>query len=209
VYFEMLTGMLPFARDTLNALMTAVISESAPDLRSLRHDIPLEMAECLNLLLDKSPANRPADAVAALQLLEAVLGHLRDFDSLLHEALDDEPGVAWRQVGEEYEVRVLLDEGRSQRVAIRASSGSLDGDVLLYSVCCAAQPDFYEQALRLNLEIVHGALAVQDLNGAPHFVVVNSFPVSTIDAEEIRRSVRDLAVHADSVEQRLTNTDRH
>ncbi|QDT55058.1 Serine/threonine-protein kinase PrkC [Caulifigura coniformis] len=209
VYFQMLTGRLPFARDSMNELMDAVVHEKVPDVRRLRPEVPLEMAECLNLMLDKSPENRPADGNGALLLLEAVQGHLRDLDTLLHDALDREPGVTWKRRNGHYEVRVLLDDGRGQVVTLQNDTDTLDGEIVIFSVCCPSRADYYEQALRLNSTIGHGALSIRDIDGVPHFVMVNTYPRATIDPEEIRRTVRDVAAHADAVEHLLTGADRN
>jgi serine/threonine-protein kinase len=39
--------------------------------------------------------------------------------------------------------------------------------------------------------------------------MVNTYPRATIDPEEIRRTVRDVAAHADAVEHLLTGADRN
>ncbi len=209
VYYQMLTGRLPYARDSMNELMSAVVHEPIPDVRRIRPDIPLEMAECLALMLDKSPENRPADGNGALLLLEAVQGHLRDLETLLHDALDREPGVTWRRVNGRYQVNVVLDDGRHQLVTLENDHDTLDGETVIFSVCCPSRMDYYEQALRLNSRISHGALSIRDVDGVPHFVMVNTYPRATIDPEEIRRSVWDVAAHADAVEQLLTGEDRN
>jgi serine/threonine-protein kinase len=209
VYFQMLTGQLPFARDSMGALMTAVTSDAPPDVRRLRPEVPLEMAECLAMMLDKSPANRPADGMAALQLLEAVQGHLRDLETILHDALDSEPGVSWHRRDGFYQVDVVLDDGRRQQVTIENESDNLGGQVAIFSVCCPSREDYYEQALRLNAYVGNGALSIRDIDDVPHFVMLNVYPRATVDAEEIRRTVRDIAAHADSVEQFLTGHDRN
>ncbi|HVJ87724.1 MAG TPA: protein kinase [Caulifigura sp.] len=209
VYYQMLTGRLPFARDSMNELMDAVVHQAVPDVRRLRPEVPLEMAECLSLLLDKSPENRPADGNGALLLLEAVQGLLRDLHTLLHDALDREPGVTWTRKDGKFEVRVLLDDGRSQLVMIQNDDDTIDGEIVIYSICCPSRADYYEQALRLNATIGHGALSIRDIDGVPHFVMVNTYPRATIDPEEIRRTVRDVAAHADAVEHLLTGTDQN
>jgi serine/threonine-protein kinase len=209
IYFQMLTGRLPFARDSMNELMEAVVHQPTPDVRRLRPEIPLEMAECLSLMLDKSPENRPADGNGALLLLEAVQGHLRDLNTLLHDALDREPGVTWKRINGDYEVQVLLDDGRRQLVTMKNDNDTLDGEIVIFSVCCPSRADYYEQALRLNAAIGHGALSIRDIDGVPHFVMVNTYPRATTDPEEIRRTVRDVAAHADAVEHLLTGADRN
>jgi hypothetical protein len=61
----------------------------------------------------------------------------------------------------------------------------------------------------MNSEMLHGSLAIRQIDGEQHFVVVDTYPRSTVDPEEIRRTVFDIAQNADRVEQRLTGLDRH
>ena len=83
------------------------------------------------------------------------------------------------------------------------------GDRLLniYSVCCEARPDFYENALRLNAVVLHGGLSIKDIDSQPCFVMVDTFPRATVSAEEIRRSVMEVGSRADEIERLLTGCD--
>ncbi len=78
---------------------------------------------------------------------------------------------------------------------------------MIYSTCCEATEDFYEEALRLNAVVKHGGLAIRDLNGVPYFVMVDTFPRATVSGEEIRRSVLEIGANADSIERQLTGKD--
>ncbi|MHC4878766.1 MAG: type III secretion system chaperone family protein [Planctomycetota bacterium] len=80
---------------------------------------------------------------------------------------------------------------------------------MFYSVCCHAEPEYYEQALRLNSAMLHGSLALREIDGQPHFVIVDTYPRATVDPDEIRRTVLEVAHHADKVEHQLTGLDRH
>jgi hypothetical protein len=68
-------------------------------------------------------------------------------------------------------------------------------------------PAYFETALRLNSEILHGALAIRQIAGESLFVVLDNYPRSTIDPEEIRRSVLEVAHRADAIEKLLTGGD--
>jgi serine/threonine-protein kinase len=57
--------------------------------------------------------------------------------------------------------------------------------------------------------MLHGSLAIREIDGESYFVVVDTYPRSTVDPEEIRRTVCDISQNADQVEQRLTGLDRH
>jgi len=209
LYF-MLTGNLPFTERDINSLVNAVTNQRPPGLRKLRDDIPLELAECVSLMLEKSPENRPRDGIEATQLISAVLGLTRDIESLLHEALDNERHVKWSREGVNYRVSVTLSSGRHQTVFIETSQHNFHDRLLhLYSLCCPAEDHYFRDALRLNSEIYHGALALREVNGHEFFVMHDAYPRSTVDGEEIRRSVLELAVRADAVEDRLTGQDHH
>ncbi len=203
--FVMLTGQCPYPHSDLKELMYAVTHTPLPSLRKVCPGLSLDIAECVCQMLSKAPENRPADGFAAQQLLRAVLGHARDLETLLHEALDSEPRTSWKREGRRYEARVELENGRWQRVYLENSDHRGRERVLsVYSICGPATPDFYAEALRLNAEIVHGALAVREIDGIPHFVMLNNYPRATVDAEEIRRSILDAAYHGDAVERRLS-----
>ncbi len=208
--YQMLTGRLPRDCTSLRDLTRHVSELAIPNVRDLCPDVSLEVAECVALMTSPTPAVRPQDAVAATQLLHAVLGHERDLESLLLEAFRHEPSVTWTRLGEQYRLVRRLPEGRQQVVFLEPSGHSVDERLLLlYSVCCPAQPHFFENALRRNSEMSHGSLALRDVDGLSQFVVVDTYPRSTVDPEEIRRSVFEIAMQADCVEQQLTGQDRN
>ncbi|MAG93041.1 MAG: serine/threonine protein kinase [Planctomycetaceae bacterium] len=206
--YLMLTGRLPFVADSLSALMAEVATEQVPSIRAEFSDVSLEVVECVQMMLAKSPSNRPLDAISALALLEAVLGQIRDMDSLLMEAFRDAPHVSWKREGGRYTLLVELPDGRKQRLFVEASDHSPDQRLLLmYSICCEAQTEYFEEALRLNSSISHGGLAIREIEGREMFVMVDTYPRGTVDVEEIRRSVFEIAHRADAVEQLLTGND--
>ncbi|MDA0834211.1 MAG: hypothetical protein O3A29_13095, partial [Planctomycetota bacterium] len=77
--------------------------------------------------------------------------------------------------------------------------------------CLPAQPiwemSVYEQALKLNSEILHGGLAIHEIEGRPMFVLIDTYPLSTVDPLEIRRSVLEAGARADAIEKLLTQRD--
>ncbi|HET7795608.1 MAG TPA: serine/threonine-protein kinase [Rhizobacter sp.] len=58
--FQLLTGRLPHRADSMAVLMQQIANEEAPDVRSLRPDLPPELARALASLLEKRPEARPA-----------------------------------------------------------------------------------------------------------------------------------------------------
>lgn len=210
MYFFTLTGRFPFDHESLMKVIHAVQNDPLPNARQWCPELPLEMAECLNLLCEKSPENRPHDAVAAALLLNSVLGESRDLESLIREACHDWKAVTISGEGTRFRLELKLGNGRKQNVFIELTRhGKSGSDRLLqiYSVCCAANAEHYEYVLRLNAEILHGGLAIKEFNGMPQFIMVDTYPWSTVDPEEIRRSVMSVATRADGLEQRLSGRD--
>lgn len=70
--FQLLTGRLPHEGGSMAELMRGIVNEPAPDLRSLRPDLPQELADVLALALEKRPEVRYADGVQMAQDLRAV-----------------------------------------------------------------------------------------------------------------------------------------
>lgn len=207
-YYLMLTGFFPFNGETLPLLARAIASEPLPNVRRIVPDLPLEMAECVHLMLDRNPANRPPDGIKAAQLLQAVLGQTEDLDTLMANAFRDDPRAAWSREGERYQITVQLPAGRRQRLFVEPSShAAAERLLMIYSTCCPARPDFYSEALRLNADMPHGSIALRHVDGAEKFVVVDTYPRATVDAEEIRRSVHEVAARADAIEKLLTGFD--
>jgi len=210
LYF-MLVGKMPYRAKSIADLRWQVTTERVPNIRDLSSAFSLEVASVLARMTDPTPGNRPVDAVEASQLIHAVLGHERDLESLLLQAFRNEVGVTWkRDADERYIITRELSGGRSQRVFLEPSSHDVNERLLLfYSICCPADPSYYEQALRLNSEMQHGSLAIREYDGQPYFVVVNTYPRSTVDPEEIHATILEMAVRADHVEHQLTGQDNH
>jgi serine/threonine protein kinase len=209
-YFLALTGRFPFVGENLSGLVQAVSSQPLPDIRNFFPDVPLEVAECVSRMLDKTPANRPRDAVEASLLLYAILGDVRDLDSLIDEAFRDDPDVEAFAEGQRYRLTMRLPDGRRQMVFVEPSShASADQLLMITSVCCPTVADYYEAALRLNSEMPHGSIAVRNVDGVPMFVVMDTYPRATVDPEEVRKSALSVASRADFIERLLTGSDRH
>jgi serine/threonine-protein kinase len=210
VYYTLLTGRWPFAAANINELIRQVTQDSLPDPKQFCRKLPLEMAECLHVMLAKAPANRPKDGWAASLLLQAVLGQTEDLESLLQQAFHDAPGVQWTRDGQRFLIDLRFSNGRRQRVLVEPSHhAAAERLLMIQSICAKAEPAYFETALRLNSEILHGALALREIDGETVFVMVDSYPRATVDAEEIRRSVLEVAHRADAVERLLTDSDKN
>jgi serine/threonine-protein kinase len=59
--FQLLTGQLPHRAASMAALMRQIVNERAPDVRSLRPELPQPLAELVARMLEKRADARPAD----------------------------------------------------------------------------------------------------------------------------------------------------
>lgn len=208
-YYLMLTGRLPFEGNSISELMRSILTSECVSVRRLNPDIPLDVAECVSLLLSKDTRQRPKDGFAASQILQAVLGSTRDLDDLMYDAFNGIPNVTWEPTSDGgFQVHMQLRDERGQTVFIENSEHAPGERLLLiYSLCCEARPSFFEEALRMNAIVHYGGISIRDLDGKPWFVMVDTYPRTSVSGEEIRRSVIELASRADSIENRLTGRD--
>ncbi|HEY0983649.1 serine/threonine-protein kinase, partial [Schlesneria sp.] len=180
IYFYLLTGTLPFQDDNMSELIRQVRHNPLPSFRSFQEPIPMEMAECANMLLAKAPENRPKTGLEAVQLLQAILGQAEDIESLLIQAFAHHPEIRWTRDGQRYRINLTFANGRSQTAFVeRSEHAAADRLLKISSICCAALPVYFEPALRLNAEILHGALAIAEIDREPVFVMVDSYPLAT------------------------------
>ena len=70
--FELLTGEPPFSRDTLLELVHAHLAVPAPDVRTLRPEVPEALARVVAVLLAKDPDDRYDSAQSVLVDLDAL-----------------------------------------------------------------------------------------------------------------------------------------
>jgi len=208
-YFYLLTARLPFFSPVLSELIHQVTHSSLPSLRREFPQIPKEMSECLQQMLSKAAENRPRSAVEAAQLLAAVLGEAEDLDQLMQSAFANQSGLKWTRLhGDCYKVNLQFKDGRHQMVTVETiAHAGADRILRISSICCPALSVYFEPALRLNSEILHGALAIAEIDGKAQFLMVDNYPRATVDPEEIRRSVLEVAHRADAVEKLLTGLD--
>jgi serine/threonine-protein kinase len=209
-YFYLLTGRLPFVDQSFTDLAIRHATDPVPDIRAIRDDIPDDATSVVFTSMAKDPKDRYADAAELLGEVKAVYGGLRSLESLLTEALAN-TSIQVQESGDRFVTQIHLSGGRSQTVFIEscAADDIAERIVKIYSVCGPSNELFYRRALELNAVIPHGSIAIEPIDGQPHFVIGNTYPRATCDPEEIRRSVLTIAQHADAVERLLTSRDVH
>lgn len=75
--FQLLTGRLPHRSDSMATLMHQIANEAAPDVRSLRPDLPEGLARVVALTLEKRPEARYASGQQLAADLRAVAARLQ------------------------------------------------------------------------------------------------------------------------------------
>ncbi len=71
--FQLLTGQLPLRGDSMAALMYRIANQPAPDVRDLRPELPVALADILARTLAKAPHERYASGADLAQDLQRVL----------------------------------------------------------------------------------------------------------------------------------------
>ena len=79
--FQLLTGALPHRAESMARLMYGIVNEVAPDVRTLRPEVPPALAGVLAQMLAKTPEARHADGVQLALALDAVAPEVDAFAS--------------------------------------------------------------------------------------------------------------------------------
>jgi serine/threonine-protein kinase len=208
MFFYLLTARLPFASEHLGQLIRMHRRTPAPDPRRLAPEVPDELVPIVLRLLAKDPAERHASADELADELKVVSAHLRDTESLVHEALEGFDGLIQQGARDAFRVIVPVPGDRLQEVYIEAVEGKHRERLLsVYSVCAPAEPRNYEFALKLNARLTYGSLSIREVGDSPMFVMTRTFARGHVNAADLRAAVAEIARRGDWVEQQLTSTD--
>ncbi|HSF18228.1 MAG TPA: protein kinase [Vicinamibacteria bacterium] len=205
-YFYLLTGELPFGASSLPEVVQNHRMGAIPDSRRRYPDVPDAAQAIVEVSLSKRPEERYAEGAVLLGELRSLFGRLRDFGEVVNAALGTVPCELHRLGPRRFRAEVALGSRRVQRIDIERTADDL---VRIMSPCARVERSYLRRALELNAEISHGAIAIRDVDGEPHFVISNVYPWPTCDPGEIRASVLEIANRADAIEARLAGSDRH
>ena len=78
--FQLLTGQLPYRNDSMAVLMRAIAHETAPNVCSLRPELPAALGDIVALALEKHPTTRYATGQEMATDLLAVARALQPLD---------------------------------------------------------------------------------------------------------------------------------
>ena len=129
--------------------------------------------------------------------------------TLLREALrglDAETKIS----GKSCLIRLRLDPARQQTVRVVLGAADMDQCpiALVYSECGPADPKHYEYALKTNITLPYGALAIRSVDGEDRLVMFNSLLRQGLTPLALRKSIVTIGERADKVEKRLAGHGR-
>jgi HEAT repeat protein len=131
-------------------------------------------------------------------------------ESLLAAAIEGLP-VTVTGEGQQLALAVSLPDDRSQQVWVDFSKQDDDEQsiVQLCTPCGDADTVRYEWALKLNMGIRYGSIALAELDGSQCFAMVDSYLRATCDPEDLAKSLMSLAEQGDAIEKALAHEDRY
>jgi len=118
--------------------------------------------------------------------------------------------VSAEEKGAVFVLRVPMGD-RHQDVTLNFRAKDADGVQLLvaYTRCGPANQKYHEWALRQNVKMSAGAIAIADIEGKPNFVVVDVLIRAEATPSLLLESVRRVAHKGDQLESALTKADEY
>lgn len=109
--------------------------------------------------------------------------------------------------GEAYIVTVDTGEGRRQRVSLRVQEGRRGPLLVLTTRCGKPTAEAVGWALRANMDLALGALALAQEDGVECLVIRSCYLPGEVTPTEIKASVKELAYYGDWIERKLAGTE--
>jgi HEAT repeat protein len=177
-----------------------------PDYQTVAHDALVRIAgrdvgplreDWLDWSRDEGAA-APAPPAAAVDAAEALP------DVLLKRAVEGTRGD-WREESQGRFTVNLPVGNAAQKVTVLFGGADHDGSeiVVVYTVCGPAARSKYGSALRLNMRMSYGAVALRDVGGEPHFVMFNSILRHGLTPIELRKSIVAIGERSVAVAKQL------
>lgn len=114
-----------------------------------------------------------------------------------------------KKIEKGFEINIPLPDNRKQKVYVTTGRRDSDGEEIyqIFTICVKADPSLYEFALKMNMEIDYGALAITEFYGEDYLVMVDTQLVKSAQPIEIEKSIIALAEIGDDIERILTGED--
>ena len=107
-----------------------------------------------------------------------------------------------------YVIRVKTDDNRAQNVHVRLFKRSDGIDLVqVYTVCGKSDEGAFGWALRANMKLIQGAIALAKQGDDERFVLTACFLASEMTKAEIKAAVKEMAHYGDWIESKLTDRD--
>lgn len=102
-------------------------------------------------------------------------------------------------------VSLPVSGAQTQQVAIVFGQTDHEGApiVIIFADCGEAQPEHYERALRRNLRMPYGAIALRDVGGKPYFVMFNTILRHALSPIELRKSIFAIGERAARIHRQI------
>ncbi len=195
--FEALAGELPFGQLPLMAAMYARAFRRAPSLSEVAPSVPSHVAEVVDAMLRRSPADRPRSAGEALERLRGgqsiapadALPRLRD-EALLREVLERVRG------GRSVDVVGPRDSGHAQCIREAGRCLAAEGRTVLHAV--SARAPFASLAPVVGRPEPSEALSAVErwVEGALHKLLSEGAVVTADDVDALDRWSREALARA-------------
>ena len=206
--YYLVSGRLPFAANTIRALIRLHQEEPVPDIRTIEDAIPFRLAKIVSRCLAKDPTDRFSSSLELADELRFVIQQLKGTESLIRESMR---GLDCFLQGSRDTFRITLPQQQGERlqeVVVEVNEGKNNEQFLsVFSVCGPAEPSHFASALALNARLTYGSLSIRHVLGAPMFVMSRTFPRDRVRASELRDAIIEIARRSDQIEQQLTQFD--
>jgi hypothetical protein len=112
------------------------------------------------------------------------------------------------QCDEGYRVEVALKDGRQQLVYIKPyQEENRPPMIRVHTYCGKAAPGAFRWALKSNMRLAYGAVAMCEEDGEDRFVLIHNLLANEASPAEVNASVKELAIYGDWIEQKLSGED--
>ena len=152
---------------------------------------------------------KSVDATDETVFLEKRMGRFHELLKTMIKNITDDTLITFSEVNNGFEVVVPLPENRKQKVFVSTGRRDSDGEEIyqIFTICVKADSSLFEFALKMNMEIDYGALAITELYGEDYLVMVDTQLARSAQPIEIEKSIITLAEIGDDLERVMTGED--
>ena len=119
------------------------------------------------------------------------------------------PEVAVAMHAQGFVADVKLANGHEHRVFVsRYSAENRPPAIRVFSICGRPTPQAIPWALRMNMQLSHGALALTGEGNEEQFALVDYYLASEVTPLEVAASVREFGFYGDWIQTRLKELER-